>query len=668
MATKKPKTPQGSDSPEAPAPERFYREAALSLVPNGDTGEMEIAISSEHGVERMDFFTGERFIEVLDHTSGAVDMSRALDGLPILLDHDPKQQVGILEGARVDSDRVIRGVPKYSRSQRGREVQMDVEDGIRKKVSAGYVVKQWDKKPSATRGGLPTWRAVNWMPVEMSHVAIPADLTVGVGRSAEVAAPAVHIHQTARKAEERSVSDENTAANGQAVTHENKNGLSGLAEWVETADQRANREAVEVAKRNGDEMKEVAELAEMHALEGVLIAGTKAGKRADDIRADMVKAMRARLASQQAVNSPIVEMTQKEKKEYSFSRAVLAAADNGDCFEADVSQQIASNIQRYGIPNAKRVDGNGHAFYFPTNTRAGLYNAATVGSEVVFDAPGEFISLLRNKARVLQLGATYLGGLREPLTFPEQNGAGTASWMAENGGADVSDTNITLTTKTLTPKTLMSSSSVSRQLLRQAQTNFDVEQLIRSDLATIHALAIDLAAIAGTGASNQPTGLFSNTSVQVYSFATNGGTPTYTNMVGHIFAVENSNANVSTTGFLTTPGIKATLMVSQKFASTNGEPVWIGGEEGTVAGIKAYSSNQVQKTLTAGTSTTVAHAIYYGCWDQLYIGEWGAMEVIVDPYRLKKQGMIELTSFQMVGIMVRRPTSFVISKQSLSAF
>jgi hypothetical protein len=44
------------------------------------------------------------------------------------------------------------------------------------------------------------------------------------------------------------------------------------------------------------------------------------------------------------------------------------------------------------------------------------------------------------------------------------------------------------------------------------------------------------------------------------------------------------------------------------------------------------------------------------------------MEVIVDPYRLKKQGMIELTSFQMVGIMVRRPTSFVISKQSLSAF
>jgi HK97 family phage major capsid protein len=506
------------------------------------------------------------------------------------------------------------------------------------------------------------------MPVEMSHVAIPADLTVGVGRSAEVAAPAVHIHQTARKAEERSVSDENTAANGQAVTHENKNGLSGRAEWVETAEQRANREAVEVAKRNGDEMKEVAALAEMHGLEGVLINGTKAGKRADAIRADMIAAMRDRLANGQPVNNPLVELTEKERKQYSFARAVLTAASNESSFEAEVSQQIATNMQRNGMQGSGKVDGNPHAFYFPTSTRAGLYNAATVGAEVVFDAPGDFISLLRNKARVLQLGATYLGGLREPLTFPEQNGAGTASWMAENGGADVPDTNATLTTKTLTPKTLMSSSSVSRQLLRQAQTSFDVEQLIRADLANIHALAIDLAAIAGTGASNQPTGLFSNASVQVYSFATNGGTPTYTNMVGHIFAIENSNANVSTTGFLTTPGVKATLMVSQKFASTNGEPVWIGGEEGTVAGIKAYSSNQVQKTLTAGTSTTVAHAIYYGCWDQLYIGEWGAMEVIVDPYRLKKQGMIELTSFQMVGIMVRRPTSFVISKQSLSAF
>jgi hypothetical protein len=52
----------------------------------------------------------------------------------------------------------------------------------------------------------------------------------------------------------------------------------------------------------------------------------------------------------------------------------------------------------------------------------------------------------------------------------------------------------------------------------------------------------------------------------------------------------------------------------------------------------------------------------------LYIGEWGALELIVDPYRLKKQGMIEVTSFQMVDVMVRRPTAFAVCKQFLSSY
>jgi HK97 family phage major capsid protein len=332
-----------------------------------------------------------------------------------------------------------------------------------------------------------------------------------------------------------------------------------------------------------------------------------------------------------------------------------------------VSEQIARNLADSKVRGKNGVEGNPHAFYFPTHTRAGLYNAATVGAEVIFDAPGGFIDLLRNKARVLQLGATYLGGLRDTLTFPEQTTAGTATWKAENAGSDISDSNAVFTTKTLTPSTLMSTTSFSRQLLRQANANFDIENIVRNDLAAIHALAIDAACLTGTG-SSQPTGLFSNTNVSVYLIATNGATPSYTNMVGHEYTIEASNANVSTMGWLTTPGIKATLKVTQKFATTNGEPVWTGGEEGQVAGYKAYSSNQVNSGITAGTSTTLCHAIYFGCWDQLYIGEWGAMEMIVDPYRLKKQGMIELTSFQMIGTMVRRPKSFVYSKSALSAF
>jgi hypothetical protein len=40
------------------------------------------------------------------------------------------------------------------------------------------------------------------------------------------------------------------------------------------------------------------------------------------------------------------------------------------------------------------------------------------------------------------------------------------------------------------------------------------------------------------------------------------------------------------------------------------------------------------------------------------IGEWGVIEIIVDPYRLKKQGVIEVTSFVMVDVAVRHPVAF----------
>jgi hypothetical protein len=46
-------------------------------------------------------------------------------------------------------------------------------------------------------------------------------------------------------------------------------------------------------------------------------------------------------------------------------------------------------------------------------------------------------------------------------------------------------------------------------------------------------------------------------------------------------------------------------------------------------------------------------AILFGAFSQFVIGDWGMMEVIVDPYRLKKQGMIEVTSFAMYGMCLK---------------
>jgi HK97 family phage major capsid protein/HK97 family phage prohead protease len=632
----------------------LYREmvldrAALETRAEGDD-RIPMSLSSEYAVERGGYFD-EPFMEVLEHTPDAVDLSRAEGGLPLLLDHDPTKQIGVVEDVHMGSDRVLRGKARFSRNPLAQEVRADVLDGIKSRTSIGYRVRVIDEMERASKTDLAVYRASKWTLYENSIVSIPADPTVGVGRNAnEGAYPVVvrSLNQPAPQAEEIRVSDENTAvpSNGAAPT--------GVQVGTDHA--------------AAQELRDVIELASAHGMSDDVAGWVRDGKSPREMRGAMAQELRERIARGPTF-SPPVELSAKEAKEYSYARAILSAADGENSFEREVSDTIARKL-----PQGYSAKGKGNGFFVltgvgmnSTQTRAGLDSgAAAAGTHFKFVEPGSFIDLLRNKARVMQLGATLLPGLDSPVTFPEQLTAGTAVWMAENSGSDVSDSAMTTGSKSLAAKTLMSSTSYSRQLLRQSVV--DVEALVRNDLAEIHALAIDLAAIAGTGASNQPQGILTNTSVSVYTHATDGAVPTYAAMVGLEFKIENANAGVGPMGYLTSPGIKATLKTTQQFATTNGVPVWLGGEEGEVNGYKAYSSNQVPKNLTAGTSTTIAHAAIFGVWSQLYIGEWGALELITDPYRLKKQGMIEVTSFQMVDVMVRRPTAFAVCKQFLSSY
>jgi len=137
----------------------------------------EIAFSSEEPYER---WFG---VEILDHDSKSVDMSRITNSAPLLLDHDRTNQIGVITSARIDEDKVGRATVKFSRSEKGEEIFRDVLDGIRTKISVGYQVK--DMKLVSESDGLDTYRVTDWMPFEVSLVSIPADDSVGVGRSDE---------------------------------------------------------------------------------------------------------------------------------------------------------------------------------------------------------------------------------------------------------------------------------------------------------------------------------------------------------------------------------------------------------------------------------------------------------------------------------------------------
>jgi hypothetical protein len=139
---------------------------------------VQIALSSELPVDR------GYFNEVLDHSPGSVDLSRLNNAHPVLVNHNLDDQVGVVERAWLDNDRRCRCIVRFGNSDRAEEIYQDVLDNVRQLVSVGYTHTAELSQEQDDESGKPTIRFA-WMPYEVSIVAVPADDTVGVGRSLE---------------------------------------------------------------------------------------------------------------------------------------------------------------------------------------------------------------------------------------------------------------------------------------------------------------------------------------------------------------------------------------------------------------------------------------------------------------------------------------------------
>jgi len=342
------------------------------------------------------------------------------------------------------------------------------------------------------------------------------------------------------------------------------------------------------------------------------------------------------------------ELNEGRYGNYSLRKALLNAADHtvGAGFEGEVSDAVAKHL---GLPGPR-------GFYFPSRmafgNRALATSPASAGGAMVFTEPGTFIDLLRNYMAVGKLGATILSGLRGPLSFPRQITGAGLSWTSETPGSDIADVDATFDSVSATPKTGQSSTAYSRQLLQES--SIDVEMLVRNDLLKISAVGIDRAAIQGTG-TLQPLGIIKTSGIGDVPIGTDGGYPTYAFLVDLTTKLYQANIFLNKAGLLTTPGVRGYLKQTPKVTG-NPDMIWRDNEE-TLMGIPAQVSNNVPSTLTKGSKSD-CHAIIAGNWSDLMICEWGVVEVLVDPYRLKKQGVIEATSFVMVDVALRYPVAF----------
>ena len=166
--------------------EVLHRAMAVEMSPiNAEKRTVQIAISSEEPVER------SFGMEVLEHSAEAMDLSFLASGrAPLLLDHDPEKQIGVIESVELDGNtRRLRAKVRFGKGALADEAFTDVVDGIRANISVGYSIGKLERDPRTPN----TYLAKKWRPVEASLVSIPADVTVGVGRSGETSTQTITV-------------------------------------------------------------------------------------------------------------------------------------------------------------------------------------------------------------------------------------------------------------------------------------------------------------------------------------------------------------------------------------------------------------------------------------------------------------------------------------------
>jgi hypothetical protein len=81
-----------------------------------------------------------------------------------------------------------------------------------------------------------------------------------------------------------------------------------------------------------------------------------------------------------------------------------------------------------------------------------------------------------------------------------------------------------------------------------------------------------------------------------------------------------------------------------------------------VNGHKVGATSLVPSNITKGSSGATLSAMIYGDFSQLYIGQWGGLELIVDPYTLAASGQIRLVLNAFMDVAIPQPLNFALIK------
>jgi HK97 family phage major capsid protein len=195
--------------------------------------------------------------------------------------------------------------------------------------------------------------------------------------------------------------------------------------------------------------------------------------------------------------------------------------------------------------------------------------------------------------------------------------------------------------------------------------------LARRDLMNVGAIALDLAALSGSGTGNQPTGIVNQAGVASVVGGTNGANLTFDHLIALKYATKTANAPQANAAYAMNS--KSVGYLSSQKSST-GQYLWdpqgglTAGSPDKVKGSPYAESQQLRSNLTKGTSSGICSELIYGNFAEVLIGEWGIMEFAVNPYDSTgfANGDVILRMFQTIDIGVRHGASFAAMSDALT--
>lgn len=312
------------------------------------------------------------------------------------------------------------------------------------------------------------------------------------------------------------------------------------------------------------------------------------------------------------------------------------------------SRGLAGAELEYAQETERRTGRKAQGVFVPMRALETRVNTTTSAPELVpTDHRGDlYIQPLRNKLLARRLGVRVLSGLHGNVTIPKHGTGVSVGWVAENGA--VPDSDVNPSNITLTPKHAGGLTELSRQLIMQSSP--DVEQLVRDDFAAVLAQAIDSALIKG-GGTNEPTGVLSTVGIQTANLATLN----WANVLAMKAKAE--LANVDASSWLFNPSVAAKFAGTEKSTGTG---IYLLGDDGRMAGIQSYSTNQVPNNATPDPDTGIA---ILGDWSQVLLGIWSEIDILVNPYAQPAYGRggVLVRAMSTVDVSVRHPQAFVVA-------